>query len=652
MNDSPHEPRGLTVRFATAVATATLVLLLAPPAPAAPAAKTATKVKTAAAKPAASPSPTPIPATPNGSYTPSMEDLPVPPAVNLPAPEYVPSSVPSTPLGLMEAVRIALVYQPNMTVALAGVQAAQARTQQVRSGTLPTVSISATGSSLVTASGTGVGASFSSGAGSTAGLQTTGSTAQTASGSTVGGSGVNTAATSAALGSTASGVSGASSGFNVGLNGYFVTTTLRQLVFDFNHTRQLIRQSMAQERSAFANLSQVQQTLVFQVKQGYFQHVQNLRLVTVQEKNLKNQQEHLRLTQARYRAGLGLPSDVVRAQTAVASAIFNLNQAQNTASISRVNLAVLMGVDPRTPIDVQMEGQSEQAIDTSNPQALFRLALEQRPDILQSIANLQASQYAVAAAKTNNAPSLAATANYNTRATNPTLFDYHAFSVGFQLTWAVFDAGLTRARVREARANELSNQAQLMATRQNALSDVAQAYLNLKTAEQRLVTSASEVQNAQESVRLITGRYRAGLGTFLDVLDAEQALVTAETNQVNAQSAVDQARAAMARALGMPLPDVPDAGTAVPPPPQLRIPAPPTEAGGAWPIPTHPGAPSNAPGAPAARTRNPSTSNGTQAPAPSPAPDAPTSPTPSSPQPAPDAPSAAPATPSPTPPAR
>lgn len=624
---------------------AMLALIAASPATAAPATPPATSAKPAAsakpgtsAKPAASPQPaatkpptpaaTPTPAAPNGSYTPSMEDLPVPPAVTLPAPEYVPSSVPSAPLGLMEAVRIALVYQPNLTVALASVQAAQARTQQVRSGTLPTVSLSATGSSIVTASGTGVGTSFSFGAGSTAGLQTTGAIAQTASGATVGGSGVGTAATSAALGSTASGVSGAAGGFNIGINGYFVTATMRQLVFDFNHTRQLIRQSMAQERSAFANLSQVQQTLVFQVKQGYFQHVQNLRLVTVQEKNLKNQQEHLRLTQARYRAGLGLPSDVVRAQTAVASAIFNLNQAQNTASISRVNLALLMGIDPRTPIDVQMDGQSEQAIDTSSPEALFRVALEQRPDILQSIANLQASQYAVAAAKTNNAPSLAATANYNARATKPTPFDFYAFNVGFQLSWAVFDAGLTRARVKEARANELSNQAQLLATRQNALSDVAQAYLNLKTAEQRLVTSASEVQNAQESVRLITGRYRAGLGTFLDVLDAEQALVTAETNQVNAQSAVDQARAAMARALGMPLPDVQNAGTAVPPPPQLRIPAPPTEAGGAWPIPTHPGAPSNAPGAPAARTPNPSTSNGSQAvpAAPSPAPAIPLAP--------------------------
>lgn len=532
----------------------------------------------------------------------------MPAEVTLPAPDYVPAAMPSTPLTLTEAVHIALVYQPNVTVALAAVQAAQSRTRQVRAGTLPTLSVSASGSSIVSSSSTGGGgASFGVGAGATTGVPTaTGGAAVSTSGATVGGSGVTSAATAAALGSTVGGISGAGLGGFGNLGGYVFSTSLRQLVFDFNHTRQLVRQALAQERLAFANLSKVQQDLVFQVKQGYFQYVQNLRLVKVQQANLRNQQEHLKLAQARHRAGLGLPSDVVRAQTAVASAIFNLNQAQTVASVSRVNLAVLMGIDPRTPIEVQTKGQDEPPVDTSNPDALFRLALAQRPDVLQAVASLQASQHALSAAKTSNAPSLAATSSYFTRGNTPlTTFDGYTFNVGLQVTWALYDGGFTLGRVREAQANQLSTEAQLVAARQNALSDVAQAFLNLKTAEQRLLTAGAEVMSAQESLRLINGRYKAGLGTFLDVLDAEQATVTAETNQVNAESAVDQARAAMLRAIGAPLPDVPGAGTAVPPRPPLRIPAPPTEVQGASPIPTHPGTPSNAPGAPAARGTGP-----------------------------------------------
>ncbi len=65
---------------------------------------------------------------------------------------------------------------------------------------------------------------------------------------------------------------------------------------------------------------------------------------------MRDQRQHLAEAKARQKAGVGLPSDTVRAETAVSDAIFSLNLAQNTASVSRVNLALLMGIDPRTPI--------------------------------------------------------------------------------------------------------------------------------------------------------------------------------------------------------------------------------------------------------------------------------------------------------------
>jgi outer membrane protein TolC len=79
---------------------------------------------------------------------------------------------------------------------------------------------------------------------------------------------------------------------------------------------------------------------------------------------------------------------------------------------------------------------------------------------------------------------------------------------------------------------------------------VAQAYLNLQTARQRLTTAEAEVANAEEALRLIEGRYRAGVGLMVEVLDAQNSLLTARTNHVNARSALDQANAAMARAVG------------------------------------------------------------------------------------------------------
>jgi len=58
------------------------------------------------------------------------------------------------------------------------------------------------------------------------------------------------------------------------------------------------------------------------------------------------------------------------------------------------------------------------------------------------------------------------------------------------------------------------------------------------------------VANAREGVRLSEGRYKVGLGIFLEVLDAQAALVNAQTNKVNAEQAVDLSRAALLRSLG------------------------------------------------------------------------------------------------------
>jgi len=425
---------------------------------------------------------------------PKIQETPLPPAVTLPAPANVTADAPNRPLTADEAARIGLRRQPNITIARAGVIAAQGRDVQAKAGLLPTL---------------GTGASY----------------------------------TNVSLAPVAS-IPGGSVA-----SGYQMTANVRQLVFDFNHTRDIVRQTSAQERSANASLTKVQSDTVLQIKQAFYAYAQNTRLVKVNEANVGNSQSHLALAQARLNAGLGLPADVVRAQTSVADAIFNLNLARNVASVAEVNLALLMGIDPRTP--VEFADTDEATVAADDPGALTDEALKRRPEILGAYASLAAAGYSVSAAKTYNAPALSANAGWLQRGSdfppgNKTL------TYGVAMQWTPFDAGLTAGRVEEARANLLAAQAQLESVKLSVISDVSQAYLNLKTAEQRVVTAEAEVANAQEAVRLTEGRYKSGLGTFLDVLDAQTASATAGANRINAQSSVNQARAALAHATGAP----------------------------------------------------------------------------------------------------
>lgn len=430
-------------------------------------------------------------ADPTPPIMPKITETPLPAPVELPALDMLPADAPTQPLTATEAAQIALQRQPSITVAAQGVTASQGRLQQARAGLYPSLTLNGGYTDQVLANATGAGSG------------------------------------------------GASDGFNVGAN-------VRQLLFDYQRTRDQVRQAGAQEQSARANLSRAQADLVLQVKQAYYTYVQQRRLVDVQEANLRNRQEHLAQARARVQAGVGLPIDVVRAETSVADAMLNLNQAQNAAAVAHVTLAQLMGLDPRTPLALAED--AEPAVATEDYTALQARALAQRPEIKQAQANLQAARYGINTAKTANAPSLVGTVGSGLRG-NSFPPSNETLTLGVAVQWNAFDAGNTRGRVMEAQAQHEAAQAQLTATAQAVMADVAQAYLNVRMAELRLVTADAQVANAQEAVRLAQGRYTAGLGTFLDVLDAQASLVTAQTNRVNTQSAINQARAALAYAI-------------------------------------------------------------------------------------------------------
>lgn len=463
------------------------------------------------------PDPLAVQQMPTPPISPNVVETPIPTPV--PAPTVpLPSDVPNRPLTADEAALIALHHQPNVTIAQAGIAAAQGRVQQVQSSLLPNVTLNGSYTHIESLSGSGGGASGGGSTGSGAGGTTTPS------------------------GSRAATVSG----------GFVGTATLRQLIFDFNHTRDLVREAVNLEHAATQNLNAVEANTVFQVKQAFYLYAQNIHLVGVNQADLQNRQAQLALARARLNSGLGLPSDVVTAETAVAQAAIGLSVAQNNASVSRVNLALLMGIDPRTPI-VVADTTNEPPFASNDVNALVTTALRQRPEILQAQATIQANRDAVSAARTTNTPVLSGSLQVQS-AGDQFLPQNNSFSVGAAITFTPFDGGLTAGLVKEARANLAASQAALVATQQTVASDVTQSYLNLRSAEQRVVTANAEVANATEGVRIAQGRYQSGLGLFQDIITAQGFLVTANTDLVNAQTAVDQARAALQRAIGSPLP--------------------------------------------------------------------------------------------------
>jgi outer membrane protein TolC len=424
---------------------------------------------------------------------PHTQDVPVPPAVTLPGPPKPELAVTNKPLTADEAVRIALRLNPSLAAAKAGVTAAQGRVQQVRSGLLPNASLSSSYSNLNSIRGP------------------------------------------------------APTGGSSGLSGYSSSVTVRQLLLDFNHTRDTLRQASAQERAQEHELVATRTDVVLLVKQAFYSFVQNTRLVDVNGANVKSTQAQLALAQARFDAEIGAPADVVLAKTNVASAETSLIQAQANALLAQVSLAQTLGVDPRTPIVAA--DSHEPTPPSDDVTALVDQALKQRPEMLSALESVRAASFGVSAAKTSEAPAMSVSVGASARGTSDP-FSTQYSTVGVALGWTFGDGGLTAGLVKQARANLDLAQAALRQTSLTVIEDVSIAYVQLRSAEQRIAVAAAQVANAQESVRLAEGRYSAEVTTFIEVTIAQAALIAAQTNQVNAVSAGDLARASLVKAVG------------------------------------------------------------------------------------------------------
>jgi outer membrane protein TolC len=329
-------------------------------------------------------------------------------------------------------------------------------------------------------------------------------------------------------------------------NDFDGSISVAQLLFDFNRTRDQVRQQEALERASTHDLTTTEQIIAFQVRLAHESLLEARDLLAVAEENVRNRQRQLDLAQARLNVGLGAPGDVVRAKTTLADAVTSLTAARNAVEDSQAVLSEAMGIDPRTPLN---PSRSEVPEPDSDLNKLIDIALAQRPELKSAQEQIRAARLGQAVADKTNAPSIDLNAQVGTRGDNQP-FDSQAGSLRVSVSWPFGDSGLTAGRQREARANVTAAEARLQDTQNNVKAEVKSAYVDLAYARQRVTTAEEQLANALELVRISEGRYQGGIGTFLEVTDAQSSLFAASRNLASARADVEEAKASLIRAIG------------------------------------------------------------------------------------------------------
>jgi len=347
--------------------------------------------------------------------------------------------------------------------------------------------------------------------------------------------------------------------------GYTTTLQVNQLIYDFGKTGNAYDAAQWGTRSSEQDAERISQEVVLNVKQAFFALLQADKIVEVAQKTVEQTESHLKQAQAFFHAGSKPRFDVTRAEVDVNNARLNLINAKNSVRIRTIALNNAMGVHP---------GQPTQIIDALPPipplptlEQAQADALKSRPEFNKAEADIEAARARVKAEESNYLPTVSASGAYNwANGTTETNFGgqslpgfsgqsiqsdlQNSWNAGITLTVPLFQGGLTRGRVSEARANLLALEAQRSTIRQSILLELNQAFADIEGATARVEVMESTVKKAQESLELAQGRYEAGFGPYIEVTDAQLAAVNAQTDHIQALYDYQLAVARLLKAMG------------------------------------------------------------------------------------------------------
>ncbi len=302
--------------------------------------------------------------------------------------------------------------------------------------------------------------------------------------------------------------------------------------------------------SAKQGVLSAEEVAKFNAVNGYYTLLESYNLHDVAKESVSNLQGHVDNVQAQYNVGIVAKLDVLTSQVSLADAKASEISASNTVAVSEASLNQILGLPLQTKLKL---------IDTQMPFDAFTITLQEawdyamanRPEVLQAdLAVKQAKeQVGIAAAGTMPKISVGASNDWGSQHWNKGYSD--DWGVYGTISFNLWDGGATQNKVGSAREGVRIAEEQAAQQRESVQLEVKQAYLNISSAAEKVRATQAAVAQAEESFKIATVRYRAGVGINLDVLDAQLALNQARTNYIQALYDYNVGLATLEKAMGV-----------------------------------------------------------------------------------------------------
>ena len=326
----------------------------------------------------------------------------------------------------------------------------------------------------------------------------------------------------------------------------------------FGRVRRGVESSRAEAAADAADLAALQVSIVGDVARSYLELRGLQERLRVARENAENQQETLRLVQARYDAGRGTEFDTSRARAQLEGTLANVPALEAEVAVMMHRIAVLTGKTPDALI-AQLQTPAPlpalpAAVDAGTPGDLLR----RRPDVAAAEQRLHAATARIGVATADLFPRFTLGGLIGSQAIDSSaLFerDSETRLVALGIDWSFLDIGRVRARIAAADADAEGELARYQQTVLRALEDVENALVRHDRTRSEDAHRERAATDSANAARLARVRYEAGAADLFEVLDAERTRLQAQDAFAEARTRSATSVVALYKALAGGWPD-------------------------------------------------------------------------------------------------
>ncbi len=290
-----------------------------------------------------------------------------------------------------------------------------------------------------------------------------------------------------------------------------------------------------------AALRKAELAMTEQVQSGFLNYLRAEENVRSERESLSRLQDQLKITRAFYEVGLRPRLDVLQAEVDVSQAENVLIQTENVRDTALARLNTLLGFEASAPL--RYSGSLAHVPFKQSFEQCLNLAYRKRPDLYIAAKAVEIAAKDQRIAQSDYYPQIEAYYNVKQSGNSPDLQEKGErgsrsanWEVGARVVWNVFQWGATYYA--DKRAGWLVSKLRFEEEdlKLNVGYDIKSKLLAVREAEKRILVAEKGVAQAKEAYAAALARYQEQVGTNFDVLDASANLTRAQASLTSARA--------------------------------------------------------------------------------------------------------------------